>query len=128
MLNKNNKKFLYVILIALVFMILGLILIGVAKIHDTDEVTGITTTVNGFDVLQTGHIASWLSSKYIWDTFKEFNQLSALMTLRAGIAFAIILTPILGAVGIGGFLYYSMPIKNKETIENKQEQIVVNQE
>jgi len=50
------------------------------------------------------------------------------MTLRAGIAFAVILTPILAAVGIIGFLYYFMPIKNKANIENKQEQIVVNQE
>ncbi|MCL6428549.1 hypothetical protein LT335_00088 [Spiroplasma sp. JKS002669] len=128
MVNKNNKKFLYIMLVALLFMVLGLILIGVAKIHDSDEITGITTSVNGFDMLQDGHIGSWLSSKYIWDTFKEFNQLSALMTLRAGIAFAVILTPILAAVGIIGFLYYFMPIKNKANIENKQEQIVVNQE
>jgi len=58
MLNKNNKKFLYIMLIALLFMVLGLILIGVAKIHDINEITGITTTVNGFDMLQDGHIGS----------------------------------------------------------------------
>lgn len=95
MFRDMNKRFLYVLLAALILMILGLILIGVAK----------TAGMNGFDMLKDGHINSYLSDKLVYDSFKELGQLSTLTTLRAGIVFAVILTPITAAVGIAGSIY-----------------------
>lgn len=116
-LNKLNKIGIILLITAFLVMILGLILIGVAKMPEKTidvPIFGPQTipSMNGFDILKSlsiGQVLSHSSSEYGWTSGS-----GAWLTLQLGCSLSVIITPILFVTTIGLFGYsFYLSKKNK---------------
>lgn len=127
----NNKKLITKVTIgttiaAVIFLIFGLIFIGVAKLNvpTFDFETGkiVATKISGFSALDIYGLDTVLSN----GTFREWIVLpgSQLSLLTCGIVFAVIFTPILFIISGGLFGYYYLKFMNKTTNVVEKETLV----
>lgn len=138
----NNKKLLMKIIISLggataVFLILGLIFIGVGKVQFGSNDPNISWTgpeMNGFDLIRISSVSEVLSSRLLSQKVEMFSIINQLPLIRCGIVFAVIFTPMLFgfSAALLGYYYFKFirepqvePAIETTMFETDDEEIVV---
>lgn len=94
-LNKFTKLACGLLVLAIIFMVIGLIMIGSVNID-----LGLLGKVTGFDIVKNAGVSNVLSNNTSHASQYLGSLGNKIHTLQAGLVFAAILTPILAGLAI----------------------------